>query len=381
MSIPFLDLKRLHQDIQLELDEAWQRVRDSGWYILGTEVESFEEEFAAYCGVNHAIGMGNGLDALTLTLRALDIGAGDDVLIPAHTFIATALAVSAAGANPVAVDVCEDTANIDPLALDAALTPATRAVIAVHLYGQPADMDSILAFARTHSLKVIEDAAQAHGAKYKGKRAGSLADAGCFSFYPGKNLGAMGDAGAVVTNDTALADQLRMLRNYGSRRKYHHETQGTNSRLDELQAAILRTKLLHLDAWNQARQRIALTYIDGLSDIHCLRVPSVPEWAEPAWHLFVIRHPQRDALLQALEKQGVQCQIHYPVPVHRTRAYRHTALPGTAQPQSEAWAGHCISLPLAPYLLGAEVSHVVRAVRETAGQLAGKPACSPEIAG
>jgi dTDP-3-amino-3,4,6-trideoxy-alpha-D-glucose transaminase len=235
LNIPFLDFVRLHAPVQQELDDTWRRVCGRGQFILGDEVEAFEAEFAAYCGVKHAIGTGNGFDALSLALQAMNIGTDDEVLIPAHTFIATALAVSAVGATPVTVDVRTDTGNIDTNQLESALTPATRAIIAVHLYGQPADMDPISDFAASHSLRVIEDAAQAHGAEYKNRRTGSLSDAGCFSFYPSKNLGALGDGGMIVTDDIALADQLRMLRNYGSREKYRHEVLGMNSRLDELQ--------------------------------------------------------------------------------------------------------------------------------------------------
>ncbi len=362
MNITFLDLQRLHQDIQQELDAAWYRVCKAGQFILGDEVAAFEAEFAAYCGAKHAIGTGNGLDALSLTLRAMNIGAGDEVLIPAHTFIATAMAVSAVGATPVTVDVCDNTGNIDTRQLESSLTPATRGIIAVHLYGQPADMDPICAFAASHSLRVIEDAAQAHGASYKKRHTGTLADAACFSFYPAKNLGALGDGGAIVTDNTDLANQLRMLRNYGSRHKYHHEILGTNSRLDELQAAILRVKLAHLDTWNESRQQVAAAYSKGLSDIAGLRIPMVPEWARPAWHLYVLRHPRRDDLLRLLKERGIDCQIHYPFAIHQSQAYSQTSLARSSHPYSENWSRYCFSLPIAPYLSDSEVAYVIDSV-------------------
>lgn len=364
MNIPFLDFVRLHAPVQQELDDTWRRVCGRGQFILGDEVEAFEAEFAAYCGVKHAIGTGNGFDALSLALQALNIGTDDEVLIPAHTFIATALAVSAVGATPVTVDVRTDTGNIDTNQLESALTPATRAIIAVHLYGQPADMDPIRDFAASHSLRVIEDAAQAHGAEYKNRRTGSLSDAGCFSFYPSKNLGALGDGGMIVTDDIALADQLRMLRNYGSREKYRHEVLGMNSRLDELQAALLRVKLAHLDGWNLARLKVAEAYSEGLEGIVNLRTPIVPNWADPVWHLYVVRHPQRDEVLQALEARGIQCQIHYPVAAHQSPAYADTHMSHSIHPHSEDWASDCLSLPIAPYLSEAEIAHIVDSLRD-----------------
>jgi dTDP-4-amino-4,6-dideoxygalactose transaminase len=304
----------------------------------------------------------------------MDIGTGDEVLIPAHTFIATALAVSAVGATPVTVDVCENTGNIDFQQLDSALTPATRGIIAVHLYGQPADMEPICNFAETHSLRVIEDAAQAHGATYKHKHAGTLADAACFSFYPTKNLGALGDGGAVVTDDTDLHDRLRMLRNYGSKEKYHHKIQGTNSRLDELQAAVLRVKLAHLDEWNRARQKIATTYNTGLAGIDDLHTPTVPEWASPVWHLYALRHPRRDNLLKLLKELGVDCQIHYPFAIHQSPAYAHTPLAHARHPHSENWARNCLSLPIAPYLTESEITQIIDTVIDVVSILSIKAA-------
>ena len=265
MRIPFLDLKAASTELREELDAAYHRVMDSGWYILGEEVDAFEAEWAAYCGVRYCVGVGNGLDALHLILRAMDIGTGDEVIVPSNTYIATWLAVSYAGATPVPVEPDPRTFNLDPTRVEAAITPRTRALLPVHLYGQPADMDGLLEVARRHDLRVVEDAAQAHGATYKGRRCGGLADAAGFSFYPGKNLGALGDAGAVTTDDDRIADRVRALRNYGSRRKYYHDEKGYNSRLDPLQAAFLRVKARHLDEWNGRRAELASRYNLGLA--------------------------------------------------------------------------------------------------------------------
>src|SRR5918997_2085576 len=311
MKVPFLDLKALYLELKEELDIAYQRVMYSGWYVLGREVKTFEQEFASYCQVKHCIGVGNGLEALHLTLRAYGIGEGDEVIVPANTYIATWLAVSYAGARPVPVEPEERTYNLDPERVEAAITPRTRALIPVHLYGQPADMDALNDIAAPYGLKVIEDAAQAHGARYKDRRVGTLADAAGFSFYPGKNLGAIGDGGAVVTDDPGLADEVRLLRNYGSRVKYHNEAKGFNSRLDELQAALLRVKLTMLDGWNARRRALATEYLEALNSAP-ITLPFVPGWAEPVWHLFVVRHPQRDALQKHLAGGGIGTLIHYP---------------------------------------------------------------------
>jgi dTDP-4-amino-4,6-dideoxygalactose transaminase len=319
-SIPFLDLYSPHLELRPQLEQAFDRVLNSGWFVLGKEVEAFENEFAEYCGVKHCIGVGNGLDALHLILRAYGIGSGDEVIVPANTYIATWLAVSHSGATPIPVEPDERTYNIDPCRIQEALTASTKAIIAVHLYGQPADMDAINDIATKHGLRVIEDAAQAHGARYKGRCVGSLADAAGFSFYPGKNLGALGDGGAITTNDPALSDRVRLLRNYGSKIKYHNELIGFNSRLDELQAAFLRVKLKRLTEWNVARCAIADVYITRLSDTGIL-LPYVPEWAEPVWHLFVVRVRNRNELQSTLTKEGLDTMIHYPVPPHRSNAY------------------------------------------------------------
>lgn len=361
MRVPFLDLKLPHLELQQELEAAFRHVLESGWYILGQEVEAFEEEFAAYCGVRHCVGVGNGLDALHLILRAYGIGVGDEVIVPSNTYIATWLAVSYAGARPVPVEPIEATYNIDPQRILDAITPSTKAIIAVHLYGQPADMDAINDIAHRHGLKVIEDAAQSHGARYKGIRTGNLADAAGFSFYPGKNLGALGDGGAITTNDDGLASQVRVLRNYGSRVKYHNEVKGFNSRLDELQAALLRVKLSHLDAWNFARSRIAMSYLEGLAASD-LVLPIVPEWAEPAWHLFVVRTDQRDALQKKLEHAGIGTMVHYPVPPHLQPAYAEEGYQMGDLPIAEKLHHEVLSLPMFPHLSNQELAYIVSTV-------------------
>lgn len=348
-SVPFLDLKAPHRELYPELDAAYDRVLNSGWFILGKEVEAFEREFAAYCEAEHCVGVGNGLEALHLVLRAYDIGQGDEVIVPANTYIATWLAVSYAGATPVPVEPDARTYNLDPALIEAAITPATKAILPVHLYGQPADMDPINALAARHGLKVIEDAAQAHGARYKGRRVGGLGSAAGFSFYPGKNLGALGDGGAVVTNDAELADRVRVLRNYGSRVKYHNEVKGFNSRLDELQAALLRAKLPVLDEWNKRRQAAAKCYLDGLAESN-LVLPYVPDWAEPVWHLFVVRHPRRDALQQRLQHVGISTMIHYPIPPHLQPAYAELGFGAGAFPITEVIHQEVLSLPMGPHL-------------------------------
>ena len=348
-NIPFLDLHAPQRELREELMSAFERVLDSGWYILGQEVAAFEKEFADYCKAAHCIGVGNGLEALHLILRAYGIGPGDEVIVPANTYIATWLAVSYAGAKPVPVEPDPRTYNIDPTRIEAAITKKTRALLPVHLYGQPANMDPINAIADHHGLKVIEDAAQAHGARYRERRVGSLGDAAGFSFYPGKNLGALGDGGAVVTNDATLAEQVRKLRNYGSRVKYHNEMKGFNSRLDELQAALLRVKLAVLEAWNARRQDVAARYRDALAD-SVLGLQYVPEWAEPVWHLFVVRHPSRDELQQKLLKAGISSMIHYPIPPHLQPAYAEVDSGSGTFPITEAIHREVLSLPMGPHL-------------------------------
>jgi dTDP-4-amino-4,6-dideoxygalactose transaminase len=362
VKVSFLDLKAPYQELKEELDAAYHRVMDSGWYILGREVEGFEAEFATYCGTQYCIGVGNGLEALHLILRAYGIGPGDEVIVPANTYIATWLAVSYAGATPVPVEPVERTYNLDPRLIEAALTPRTKAILVVHLYGQPAEMDAINEVARRYDLKVIEDAAQAHGARYKGRSAGALADAAGWSFYPGKNLGALGDAGAVTTNDAALAEKIRMLRNYGSKIKYYNEVKGFNSRLDPLQAAFLRVKLKYLDEWNVRRARVAARYLQELAEIPGLLLPLVPEWAEPGWHLFVIRHPHRDELQKYLNQAGIGTLIHYPVPPHLQRAYSNLNLGEGAFPISERIHREILSLPMGPHLTEQQLTFVIEKV-------------------
>jgi dTDP-4-amino-4,6-dideoxygalactose transaminase len=350
VKIAFLDLKAAYVELNEELDAACRRVMESGWYILGQEVRAFEQQFAAYCGAEHCVGVGNGLEALHLILRAHGIGSEDEVIVPANTYIATWLAVSHAGAKPVPVEPDKRTYNISPEFIEAAITPRTRAIIAVHLYGQPADMDPLKEIAHKHDLRVIEDAAQAHGARYKGRRVGTLGDAAGFSFFPSKNLGAIGDSGAVVTNDAELADKVRVLRNYGSRVKYYNEVKGFNSRLDELQAALLRVKLVKLDGWNARRRALAAQYLKALRDIPDLTLPYVPEWAEPVWHLFVVQHPQRDALQKHLVGAGIGTLIHYPIPPHLSDAYADEGWVAGDLPITEIMAGRTLSLPIGPHL-------------------------------
>lgn len=358
MNIPFLDLSAMHDSMRPALDAAYQRVMGSSSFILGKEVELFESEFAQYCETRHAIGVANGLDALFLVLKAMDIGPGDEVIVPSNTYIATWLAVSYAGATPVPVEPDAQTYNLDASRIEAAITPRTRAIMPVHLYGQPADMDGINALAAKHRLKVLEDAAQAHGARYKGRRVGGLGDAAGFSFYPGKNLGALGDGGAITTNDDALAAKLRVLRNYGSQRKYHNELKGFNSRLDELQAAFLREKLRLLDGWNVDRRRIADEYRVALEGSG-LGVPHVPPWAEPVWHLFVVRSTRRDTLAAALAQRGIGTVIHYPVAPHRQPAYAELNLGVGSLPVAEAIHDEVLSLPIWPQMTASQIEAVI----------------------
>ena len=371
--VPFLDLRAAYEELKAEVDEAVSRVLGSGYYLLGKELEAFEKEFAEYLDVRHCVAVGSGLDALHLALRALGVGQGDEVLVPSNTYIATWLAVSYAGAVPVPVEPDERTYNIDPGKLEAAITDRTRGIIPVHLYGQPADMDPILEVARKHNLWVLEDAAQAHGASYKGKRVGGLGDIAGWSFYPGKNLGAFGDGGAVTTNNGEFADRVRVLRNYGSRTKYFNEVRGFNSRLDEIQAAVLRVKLKHLDGWNRRRLQIAELYRRELEGCDLI-LPYVPEWAEPAYHLFVVRSGQRDALHQYLETQGIGTLIHYPVPPHLQQAYCEIGLAAGTLPISERIHQEVLSLPIGPHVTEAQVETVTRAVCEFCqGSLSSKP--------
>lgn len=359
--IPFLDLGAAYRALKTDIDTAIHRVLDSGWYILGPEVEAFEAEWAAYCGAAHAVGLANGLDALILALRALEVGPGDEVIVPSNTYIATWLAVTAVGARPVPVEPDPATHNIDPARIAAAITPATKVILPVHLYGQSADLDPILALARAHGIAVVEDGAQAHGARYKGRRIGAHGDVVCWSFYPGKNLGALGDGGAITTNRADLADRMRVLRNYGSRVKYVNEVQGVNSRLDPIQAAVLRVKLPHLDAWTEHRRSVAAAYGEGLRGLG-LTLPHVPNWADPAWHLYVIRTPAREALQQRLAAAGVGTLIHYPIPPHMQAAYADLNLAPEALPLAQQLAREVLSLPMGPQLEMNSVQTIIAAL-------------------
>lgn len=349
--IPFLDLKGPYRELKDEMDGAYHRVMESGWYILGREVEAFETEFSAYCGARYCVGVGNALEGLSLVLRAWGVGRGDEVIVPSNTYIATWLAVTHVGAAPIPVEPLESTFNIDPGRIEKSITPRTKVILPVHLYGQPAEMDPILSIASRRGLKVLEDAAQAHGAMYRGRRVGGIGDATVFSFYPGKNLGAFGDGGAVTTNDPGLADKVKLLRNYGSREKYLNEIPGNNSRLDEFQAAFLRVKLKHLDEWNRRRMRAAQFYFDLLPNIFPkLRLPSVPDWAVPCWHLFVVRVKERDRLKKLLENNGIETLIHYPIPAHLQQAYGDAGYTKGSFPIVERLSGEVLSLPMGPHM-------------------------------
>ena len=370
MTIPFLDLKSINLSQADELEAVFHRVLHSGYYVLGKETEAFEAAFAAYCGCAHGVGVANGLDAIIMILKGYGIGPGDQVIVPSNTFIATWLAVTHCGATPVPVEPVEATYNLDPALVEAAITPHTKAIIAVHLYGQPADMDPLNAIARKHGLKVIEDAAQAHGARYKGRRSGQLGDAAAFSFYPGKNLGALGDGGAVTTGDGALADAIRVLRNYGSRLKYQNEVVGYNSRLDELQAALLHAKLPRLDEGNRRRAAIAAHYRERLAGLPGIVLPQVPAWAEPVWHLYVIRHPERERLARQLAERGVATLVHYPVPPHLQPAYASLDIAAGSLPIAEAIHREVLSLPIGPSMTLEQADQVADALRAV---LAGQP--------
>ncbi|MGH9681804.1 MAG: DegT/DnrJ/EryC1/StrS family aminotransferase [Candidatus Acidiferrales bacterium] len=347
------------------MDEAVSRVLESGHYLLGKELETFEKEFAEYQETRYCVGVGNGLDALHLAILALGSGPGDEVLVPSNTYIATWLAASYAGATPVPVEPDERTFNIDPRKIEAAITPKTKGIIPVHLYGQPADMEPILEIARRHKLWVLEDAAQAHGARYKGKRVGGLGDIAGWSFYPGKNLGALGDGGAITTNNPDLADRVRVLRNYGSRVKYVNDIKGFNSRLDEIQAAALRVKLRRLDDWNERRRRIAARYTRELANTS-LALPEAPSWADPVFHLYVTRSKHRDKLREHLDRAGINTLIHYPIPPHLQQAYKELGLGPGALPISEKIHQEVLSLPIGPHLTDEQAARVIRAVREFA---------------
>lgn len=357
MKVTFLDLRAGYLELKDEIDATVARVLNSGYYILGPEVEAFEAEYAKSTDASHCVGVANGLDALILSLRALNIGVGDEVIVPAHTFVATWLAVEAVGATIVPVEPDPVTMNIDVTKLADTLTNSTRAIIPVHLYGQPADMEPILAFARAHNLFVIEDAAQAHGASYRGKNIGAHGDLVCWSFYPGKNLGAIGDGGAVTTDNSELADRVRILRNYGSKEKYKNEVLGVNSRLDPIQAAILRVKLRHLSEWNARRAAIAASYRERLASSG-LSLPNVPDWCNPVWHLFVVQSSDRDQLQSYLASHGIGTLIHYPIAPHRQAAFSHLGLREGSLPLAEQLAASVLSLPIGPHLAESDVEQI-----------------------
>lgn len=365
MNVPFVNFSAAYQELRRELDEAYSRFMSSAWYVLGEEVKAFENEYATYCGTQYCVGVGNGLDAMHLILRAWGIGPGDEVIVPSNTYIATWLAVSYAGATPIPVEPDPLTHNLDPDRIAAGMTPRTRGIIPVHLYGQPADMPAIHALAQRHGLKVMEDAAQAQGARCGAKLAGALGDAAAHSFYPTKNLGAFGDAGAVTTDDADLAQRIRVLRNYGSRQRYINDERGINSRLDELQAALLRVKLRHLDSWNERRRVSATALLDALRPVagEHLILPRVLPDVSPVWHLFVIQSTDRNGLQKELADAGVATLIHYPVPPHLSGAYRDLGYPRGSFPIAERLADSVLSLPMGPHLSLEELDYLAATVR------------------
>ena len=367
MKVPFLDLKAHHAPMIEEFDCAIREVIESSAFAGGPFVERFEEEFAAYCGSNYAIGVGNGTDALWLTLLALGIGEGDEVITVANTFIATVEAITYCKAQPVFVDVDETTFTMDPAELKKSLTARTKAIIPVHLFGQPADMDPILEFARMHGLFVIEDAAQAHAAEYKGRKAGTMGDAGCFSFYPGKNLGAFGEAGAVVTNDAELRKKIQNLRDHGQTRKYHHTLMGWNCRMDGIQAAVLSIKLRHLEEGNSLRREHALQYNQALAVLDAVATPFEANYARHVYHVYAIRVRERDDVWRSLEEKGIGCAVHYPIPLHLQKACRNLGYAPGMFPVTENLADEFLSLPMFPELTGDQIDYVVRCVGETVG--------------
>ncbi|KYH30669.1 dTDP-3-amino-3,6-dideoxy-alpha-D-galactopyranose transaminase [Clostridium tepidiprofundi DSM 19306] len=358
MNIPFLNFEPMHSEIEKEITKKFLEVYNSYWYILGEQVNEFEKEFAAYCGVKYCVGVGNGLEALTLILKGYGIGEGDEVIVPSDTYIATALAVSYVGAKPVFVEPDINTYNINPKLIEKSITKKTKAIIAVHLYGQAVDMDPVNEIAKKYGLKVIEDSAQAHGALYKGMKTGSLGDAAGFSLYPGKNLGALGDAGVITTNDKELADRVRVLRNYGSDKKYHNLYKGFNSRLDELQAGFLRVKLQYLDKWNNDRKRIAKIYLDSIKNNNIV-LPYVLDYSDSIWHVFIVRTKKRDKLQNYLKENGIGTLIHYPIPMHLQVAYKELGFKKGDFPIAEKIADEVLSLPMWYGMKDEEVQYVI----------------------
>jgi dTDP-4-amino-4,6-dideoxygalactose transaminase len=360
MQVPFLDLKAHHSPHLIEFNKAISEVVESGAFAGGPYVAAFEDQFAAYCGAHHCVGLGSGTEALWLSLLALGVGPGDEVITVPSTFMATAEAISYCGAKPVFIDVDEDYYTMDPAGLKRALSPRTKAIIPVHLFGQPADMDPILDFAKAHGLSVIEDAAQAHGAEYKGRRVGTLGDAACFSFYPGKNLGAFGEAGAVVTNNTALRDKMRILRDHGQVRKYHHTDIGWNCRMDGIQAAVLQIKLRHLEKNNDLRRAHALQYDTALAGIEGIITPKRAAYAKHVYHVYAIRVQNREEVMKVFSDSGIGCGIHYPVPVHLQEAYQGLGHRRGDFPVAEQSADEFVSLPMFPELTSVQVEAVIQ---------------------
>jgi len=363
LKVSFLDLRAGYLELEDEIKEATERVLSSGWYILGNEVEEFEQKFASYCGASHCVGVGNGLDALILSLRVLGVGSGDEVLVPSNTYVATWLAVSHCGAKPVPVEPNRDTYNIDVDLIESSITEKTKAIIPVHLYGQSADLDPILEIAKKYDLKVLEDAAQCHGSKYKGKRIGAHGDAVAWSFYPGKNLGAFGDGGAVTTNNREIAEKVKLFRNYGSEKKYYNDVIGYNSRLDPLQAAVLSIKLSYLDDWNRRRKQIASVYLKSI-DADRITLPVQKDFSESVWHLFVISSQQRQAMQENLKKNGIDTVIHYPVPPYRQKAFKNHGFPVERFQLTDLLSESILSLPIGPHLKEESVNYVVDTINK-----------------
>ncbi|MEI7998925.1 MAG: DegT/DnrJ/EryC1/StrS family aminotransferase [Candidatus Omnitrophota bacterium] len=365
MSIPFIDFKEQNRLIQNEVDSGFKKVFEKGDYILGEQAHIFEESFSKYCEVQYGVGVNSGTDALHLALTALDIQEGDEVIVPTHTFIATALCVSFCRAKPVFVDVEKDTYNIDPKAIEKAITKKTKAIIPVHIYGQPANMDEIIAIARKHGIKVVEDAAQAHGSRYKGKRIGSLGDVACFSFYPTKSLGAWGDAGMIVTNDKAIYEKALMLRDYGRKGRYEHKIKGTNSRLDTLQAVVLNAKLKYLDEWNQMRAQSAAYYAELFKSLKDVVAPVTQAERTHVYQTYAVQVPNRDKVMESMKAKGIGVLIHYPISLHLQEAYADLGYKKGSFPIAEAIADHIISLPMFPHISKEQIEGVVKALKES----------------
>lgn len=363
MNIPFFSFSGMHSEIRREMLEAFERFYDSNWYILGKEVKAFEEEYAEYSGAGHCIGVANGLDALHIALQTLGVSAGDEVIVPSNTYIATWLAVSYVGAKIVPVEPDPFTYNLDPARLEEAITPNTRVIMPVHLYGQACEMDRIMAIAEKYNIAVVEDNAQAQGAEFRGVKTGTFGAVNGVSFYPGKNLGALGDAGAITTDSEELAEQSRVIRNYGSQKKYYNERIGVNSRLDECQAALLRIKLKYLDEWNARRAEIATHYLRFLNDIEEIQVPTLAEGAGSVWHQFIILSSKRDELMDYLRDQGIGTLIHYPIPPHLQEAYQHLGFKKGDFPIAEKISGSALSLPIYPGLGEEEIQYICRSLR------------------